>query len=74
MQSLSKKKNWPSIRTIQRFNTLSSGAKVKFVHRKVNALKPESTGEAKSYFKHMWDSLLMNGACIPTIYYGNTRG
>ena len=68
------KRKWPSKKTIIRFNNLTSEQQVTYVKRKVSAMKPESTGEAKGYFQYVWDRLLKHSAWIPTIYYGNTRG
>jgi hypothetical protein len=47
---------------------------IKRIHKEVEAMKPETTAEAKSYFTYAWQKRLKRGMAIPTVYYGNTRG
>ena len=47
---------------------------IKRVHKEVEALKPETTAEAKSYFRAAWEKRMKRGMGVPIIYYGWTRG
>ena len=56
----------------QKSKRLSDERLVKKVHKEVEAMKPETTVEAKAYFRAVWKKYEDKG--IPIIYYPNGRG